>query len=364
MKKALITGVTGQDGSYLAELLLAKGYVVTGLDRRKSVPNDNNIAHIRDKIKIELGDLNDACSIDRVVSQGFDEIYGLAAQSHVGVSFEQPFFTFQTNAVSVLHFLESIRNHSPKTKYYFAATSEMFGGVTGGPYNEETEFYPRSPYGVAKLAAFWLVKNYRESYGLQCCSGILFNHESRRRGGQFVTKKICDWVKEIIAMAKGDFSKDNLAQIIHLHGELLLGNLEARRDWGFAPDYCEGMYRILNQNEIKGKNEDTSMDDYVLGTGVTRSVRDFIEIAFKKGLKLELEWRRGDLLCKREGESRSYVEEIGMVKGTNAIAIRTDEKFHRPSEVDVLIADPIKARRELRWIPQHSFEDLVDDMLS
>jgi len=371
-KRALVTGATGQDGSYLCELLLEKGYEVTALDRRKSVPNDNNIAHIRDKIKIELGDLNDTTSINRLVAMNFDEIYNLAAQSQVHISFDQPFYTFQVNAVGVLNFLEAIRVYSPKTKFYQASTSEMHGGMTSVACNEESEFHPRSPYGTSKLSAHWLVKNYREAYGLKCCSGILYNHESARRGGQFVTRKICDWIKLINGYLESAYGKSNnneerLMKIeyrIKEIGPLILGNLESRRDWGYAPDYVEGMWRILNQNEIKDKSENTPMEDYVLGTAVTRSVKDFVEIAFKKGLKLELVWIRGDTSFKREGESRTYIEEFGIIKGSNTVAVRTDEKFYRPSEVNILIADPTKARRELRWIPQHTFEDLVNDMLS
>jgi len=374
-KKALVTGATGQDGSYLVELLLEKGYTVSALDRRKSVPNDINIAHVGDKVKMEMGDINDAASISRLVSEGFDEIYHLAAQSDVGISFTQPYFTFTNNSVSTLSFLENIRVHSPETKFYFAGTSEMYGGLQKEPYSETSPFHPRSPYGVSKLAGYWLVRNYREAYGLKCCSGILFNHESERRGGNFVTKKICDWVRGLQDYLKASFGTKpfsyevalkRMHEYVQTNGNLRLGNLEARRDWGYAPDYVEGMWRILNQNEIKGKPEDHPMEDYVLGTGIARSVREFVEIAFQEALDVKIEWKKIGEITTAEGGNKKYQKEVGCVKGGNVcdvVLVEIDEEFYRPSEVNVLIADPTKVKRDLRWNPKHSFNDLVKRML-
>jgi len=240
-KTALITGITGQDSSYLVELLLKENYEVTGLDRRKSVPNGVNIEHIRDKIEVVCGDVTDPTTVTSLVKRGFDEIYNLAAQSFVGTSDDQPHLTMDVNCMGVLHFVEAIRQFSPKTKFYQAATSEMYGGLSGGPYDEESMFYPRSPYGISKLAAYWFVRHHREAYDLPMCSGILFNHESPRRGEEFVTQKICKWVKEFryacfadpIASRKIPIRElthmDNIESAINKHGQLELGNLEARR---------------------------------------------------------------------------------------------------------------------------------------
>jgi len=348
-KKSLVIGITGQDGSYLAEYLLELGYEVHGMNRRKSVPNDVNIEKIKDRIKIHQGDLNDAVSIRRLVDMEFDEIYCLGAQSFVQASFEEPYYTFQTNAVGVLTFLEEIRQGSKNTKFYFAATSEMYGGMKQPPYNEDSDFYPRSPYGVAKLAAYWLVKNYREAYGLNCCSGILFNHESPRRGKVFVTQKICDYVK----LAE---EQDTIGQ----YGDgrwfccepLELGNLDAKRDWGHAKDYVRAMHLILNQSDIKKNNKDR-FDDYVVATGTTRSVREFVEIAFRKKLDIVVEWKKG----------KNPEDEVGVIKGTDVVVVKVNPEFYRPSEVSVLIGDATKARKELRWVPKISFEELVEDML-
>jgi len=329
-EKVLITGITGQDSSYLAEYLLEQGCEVHGMDRRKSVPNDRNIAHLRNDITIHAGDLNDAVSVRHLVDMKFDKIFNLAAQSFVGSSFDEPYYTFQTNAVGVLTFLEEIRQGAPDTKFYQAATSEMFGGMTPPPYNEESMFHPRSPYGVSKLASYWLVRNYREAYGLKCCSGILFNHESPRRGDVFVTQKICDHIRN--------------NQI----GILDLGNLDARRDWGHAKDFVRGMAMILDQDKIAGNEV---FEDYVLATGVAYSVRDFVELAFKKGLGVDVKWVVGE----------TPEDEVGIVG--DRVVVKVNPKFYRPSEVNILIGDATKARRDLRWKPDISFEELVDDMV-
>jgi len=337
-KKSLVTGITGQDGSYMAEYLLDNGYEVWGMNRRKSVPNNDNIAGIIDKIHLAQGDLNDAASIRKLVDMGFDEIYNLGAQSFVKSSFDEPYYTFSSNAVGVLTFLEAIRQGSPHTKFYQASTSEMFGGIDAPPFNEDSKFHPRSPYGVAKLAAYWMVRNYREAYGLRCCSGILFNHESKRRGKVFVTRKICDYVKEYkAACERGEYISP-----------LELGNLEACRDWAHAKDMVRGMHMILT-----GQDDSKPMKDYVLATGVTRKVRDFIEVAFKLGAGIDIEWVRKD----------TPESEIGVAQDTKVIVVCINPEFYRPSEVNVLIGDATRARRELRWTPQMSFEDMVQEML-
>lgn len=339
--KALITGITGQDGSYLADYLLSLGYEVVGMDRRKSVPNDRNIAHIRDDIEIILGDLGDSNSLCRLVEREFDEIYNLAAQSHVAVSFDQPEYTWDVNAHGVVRMLEAIRHHCPITRFYQASTSEMFGGAKAEAYTEAHCLEPKSPYGVAKMAAHEAVRVWRESYGLQACSGILFNHESPRRGDEFVTQKIAKWVKR--TRESNQVLDINISKHIN---PLELGNLEARRDWGHAKDYVRGMHMILNQ-------ESRPMQDYVLGTGTTRSVREFVEIACQKGLGIDIEWRK----------DVDSVIERGVLKGTDITLVKSVRQFYRPLEVDVLIADPKKAREELRWVPEISFEELVEDMV-
>ncbi len=310
MPTALITGVTGQDGSYLAEFLLQKGYTVVGMVRRTSTVTFERISHIQDDLIIVQGDLHDQSSLVDVMEQYQpDEVYNLAAQSFVPVSWNQPVLTGEVTSLGVTRMLEAIRMVKPEARFYQASSSEMFGKVREVPQSEETPFYPRSPYGVAKVYGHWITVNYRESYGLYAVSGILFNHESPRRGLEFVTRKITYGAARIkLGLAK----------------ELRLGNLEARRDWGFAGDYVRMMWMMLQQDEP---------DDYVIGTGVTHSVRELCEAAFGR---LGLDYRQ-------------YVVQ--------------DPRFYRPAEVDLLVADPSKARRKLGWTPSVSFEALVHMMV-
>lgn len=310
MPTALITGITGQDGSYLAELLLGKGYHVVGMVRRSSVVTFERIQHIQDQIDIIQGDLHDQSSLmDLIEHYQFDEVYNLAAQSFVPTSWNQPVLTGEVTALGVTRMLEAIRLFCPKARFYQASSSEMFGKVREVPQRESTPFYPRSPYGVAKCYGHWITVNYRESYDLFAVSGILFNHESPRRGIEFVTRKITYNAARIkLGMAK----------------ELRLGNLESRRDWGFAGDYVEAMWRMLNQEKP---------DDYVVGMGHTHSVREFCEKAFGY---LDLDYK-------------DYVIQ--------------DPRFYRPAEVDLLVADPSHAREKLDWEPQVSFEGLVQMMV-
>ena len=310
MPKALITGVTGQDGSYLAELLLAKGYEVVGVVRRTSHHSYERIEHLIDRLEIVAADLLDQHSLTQVIQQARpDEVYNLAAQSYVPTSWTQPVLTGEFTALGVTRILEAIRLAHPSARFYQASSSEMFGRVQETPQTERTSFYPRSPYGVAKVYGHWITVNYRESYGIYAVSGILFNHESPRRGIEFVTRKVTDGVARI---------KLGLAT------ELRLGNLDARRDWGFAGDYVDAMWRMLQQPEPR---------DYVIATGETHSVRRFCEIAFGHvGLKWEDH-------------------------------VVTDEKFMRPAEVDLLIGDPSKAENKLGWKRKCSFEDLVTMMV-
>ncbi|MEO8228005.1 MAG: GDP-mannose 4,6-dehydratase [Gemmatimonadota bacterium] len=310
MPKALITGITGQDGSYLAELLLEKGYQVVGVVRRTSHHSYERIEHLLDRIEIVPADLLDQHSLTVVLQDTRpDEVYNLAAQSYVPTSWSQPVLTGEFTALGVTRILEAVRLAHPTARFYQASSSEMFGRVTETPQRETTSFYPRSPYGVAKAYGHWITVNYRESYGLYAVSGILFNHESPRRGIEFVTRKVTDGVARI---------KLGLAR------ELRLGNLDAQRDWGFAGDYVDAMWRMLQQ---------PTAGDYVIGTGIGHSVRDLVEAAFSH---LGLDWRE-------------YVV--------------TDPKFIRPAEVDLLIADPSKAKRELGWQPSVSFEQLVAMMV-
>jgi GDPmannose 4,6-dehydratase len=307
---ALITGITGQDGSYLAELLLAKGYRVVGMARRSSVVTFERIQHIQDEIDIIQGDLHDQSSLMDLIEQYQpDEVYNLAAQSFVPTSWNQPVLTGEVTALGVTRMLEAIRLFSPKTRFYQASSSEMFGKVWEVPQRESTPFYPRSPYGVAKCYGHWITVNYRESYNLFAVSGILFNHESPRRGIEFVTRKITyNAVRIKLGLAK----------------ELRLGNLDSRRDWGFAGDYVEAMWRMLNQEKP---------DDYVVGTGETHSVREFCEKAFGY---LDLDYQE-------------YVIQ--------------DPRYYRPAEVDLLVSDPSYARQKLGWTPQVSFGGLVQTMV-
>jgi GDPmannose 4,6-dehydratase len=310
MPKALITGVTGQDGSYLAELLLSKGYQVVGVVRRTSHHSYERIEHLLDRIEVVAADLLDQHSLTVVLQDTRpDEVYNLAAQSYVPTSWTQPVLTGEFTALGVTRILEAIRLVHPTAKFYQASSSEMFGRVSETPQRETTSFYPRSPYGVAKVYGHWITVNYRESYKLFAVSGILFNHESPRRGIEFVTRKVTDGVARI---------KLGLAR------EIRLGNLDARRDWGFAGDYVEAMWRMLQQPQPQ---------DYVIGTGVTHSVRELVEAAFGH---VGLDWQKH---------------------------VKTDPKYFRPAEVDLLQADPSKGRRELGWSPRVSFPELVAMMV-
>lgn len=341
MKTALITGITGQDGSFLAELLIEKGYSVHGIIRRSSSFNTERIEHlylrewIKDQkqdrtINLHYGDMTDSSSLIRILQQVQpDEIYNLAAQSHVKVSFDVPEYTAETDAVGTLRLLEAIRilGLENKTKIYQASTSELYGMVQEVPQKETTPFYPRSPYGVAKMYAYWITKNYRESYGMFAANGILFNHESERRGETFVTRKITLAAARI---AKG------------LQNKLYLGNLSALRDWGYAKDYVECMWLILQQEKP---------DDFVVATGEAHSVRDFCTLAFKYA-GIELKW---------QGEG---VNEQGVDVKTGNVLVEVDPKFFRPAEVEQLLGDPTKAQKELGWNPRKtSFEDLVRIMV-
>ena len=327
MKRALITGVNGQDGSYLAELLLEKGYKVYGLMRRKSSVDYGNVEHIKDKIEFIYADMADVVSLTNAmrISQA-DEVYNLAAQSFVGTSWEQPVATAEIDGIGALNMLEAIRMIKPNAKFYQASTSEMYGLVQAIPQNEETPFYPRSPYGVAKLYGHWITKNYRESYDMYACSGILFNHESERRGKEFVTRKITDAVARIK---------------LGVQDVLELGNLDAKRDWGHAKDYVRAMWLMLQQDEA---------DDYVIATNETRTVREFVERTFMY-VGIEIIW---------EG---SEVNEIGKDKATGKTVVKINPDFFRPAEVDILIGDPIKAETKLGWKREIPFVELVERMI-
>jgi len=328
MKKALITGITGQDGSYLAELLISKGYDVHGIIRRNSSDhNTDRIDALLDKITIWSRDVSDPSGIVSVIEQVKpDEIYNLAAQSHVQHSFEQPYYTAQVNAIGVLNILEAVRVFSPTSKVYQASTSELFGKVIETPQKETTPFYPRSPYGVAKLYAYWLIKNYREAYNLFACNGILFNHESPRRGPEFLTKKI--------TLAVGDY-KSGYKDCVSV------GNLDAKRDWGHAKDYVYGMWLMLQQDKP---------DDFILATGETHSVREFIERAFHY-VGINITW------------VGSGLDEVG-IDDAGKTVVKVDPKFFRPTEVDLLLGDPSKAEKELKWSRLYSFDDLIAEMVS
>lgn len=341
MKKALITGITGQDGSYLAEFLIDKGYEVHGIMRRSSSFNTGRIEHLyfdewvkdmkrRRSVELHWGDMTDSSSLVRIIQQVQpDEIYNLAAQSHVKVSFDVPEYTAETDAVGTLRLLEAVRilGMESKTRIYQASTSELFGLVQEIPQKETTPFYPRSPYGVAKQYGFWITKNYRESYGMYAVNGILFNHESERRGETFVTRKIT------LAAAR-------IAQGIQ--DKLYLGNLNALRDWGYAKDYVECMWLMLQQDEP---------EDFVIATGEAHSVREFTEMAFREA-GIGLRW---------EGED---VEEKGIDVSTDKVLVEVDSKYFRPAEVEQLLGDPTKARTKLGWNPRKtSFEDLVRIMV-
>ena len=327
MKNALITGITGQDGSYLAELLLGKGYQVFGLIRRKSKVDFGNVEHLKKEIKFIYGDLNDLPSLINALQKSNPvEVYNLAAQSYVATSWEQPQATANIDAIGVLNILEAIRMINPKIKFYQASTSEMFGLVQEVPQKENTPFYPRSPYGVAKLYGHWITKNYRESYNIFTCSGILFNHESERRGKEFVTRKITD----AIARIKYD-----------LQDVLELGNMDAKRDWGHAKDYVEAMWLMLQADKP---------DDYVVATGETHMVREFVELAFERA-GFQLIW---------EGDG---VDEIGKDKVTGRTLVKVNPDFYRPAEVELLLGDPSKVEDSLKWSRKISFQELVNRMV-
>ena len=344
MKTALITGITGQDGAYLADLLLEKGYNVHGVKRRSSLMNTDRIDHlifnkdIEDRFHLHYGDMTDSSNILRIIQQTQpDEIYNLAAQSHVQVSFETPEYTANSDAIGVLRILEALRilGLEKKTRFYQASTSELYGKVQEIPQTETTPFYPRSPYGVAKLYGYWITVNYREAYGIYAVNGILFNHESPVRGESFVTRKITIGVAQI-ALGKLDV--------------LLLGNLDAKRDWGHAKDYVEGMWRMLQQDEP---------EDYVLATGITTPVRDFIRMAFGK-LGIELEFKG-----EHENE-KGYIASCSnplyqLPIGKQVVGIHP--RYFRPAEVDLLIGDASKAKNKLGWVPKYDLEMLVNEMM-
>jgi GDPmannose 4,6-dehydratase len=335
-KVALITGITGQDGAYLAEFLLDKGYEVHGIKRRASSFNTSRIDHLyRDPhekgrdLTLHYGDMTDSTNLIRIVQEVQpDEIYNLAAQSHVQVSFDSPEYTANADGIGVLRLLEAIRilGMEKKTKFYQASTSELFGKVQETPQKETTPFYPRSPYAAAKLYAYWICVNYREAYGMFACNGILFNHESPLRGETFVTRKITRAVSRIS---------------MGLQEKLYLGNMDSKRDWGHAKDYIEGMWRILQQDEP---------EDFVLATGVTTKVRDFVEMAFKH-VNIEIRW---------EGTG---VDEKGIDPKTGKVLVEVDPRYFRPTEVDLLLGDSAKAREKLGWKPKYDLEALVKDMM-
>lgn len=333
-KKALITGITGQDGSYLAELLLEKGYEVHGIIRRASTFNTHRIDHLyKDRhnkdvrMFLHYGDMTDSSNLNRLLEKiEPDEIYNLAAQSHVKVSFEVPEYTAEVDAIGTLRFLDAIKDTGLKTRFYQASTSELYGLVQEVPQTEKTPFYPRSPYGVAKLYAYWITVNYREAYGIFACNGILFNHESPRRGETFVTRKIT------MAAAK---IKEGLQE------KLYLGNLDARRDWGYAPEYVEGMWRMLQHS---------TPEDFVLATGKTYTVREFATLAFRE-LGIELEW------------SGKGASEKGTDRATGRIVVEVDPDYFRPTEVDLLVGDASKAFNLLGWKPKVEIDELVKIMV-
>ncbi len=335
MKVGFITGITGQDGSYLAELLLEKGYNVFGLIRRSSNFNTQRIQHIFEKINLRYGDLCDIISIVNILNEikllepTIIEFYNLAAQSHVKVSFEMPVFTSQVNSIGTLNCLEAIRQTQliDKVRFYQASTSELYGEVLETQQSEKTKFNPVSPYAVSKLYAYYIVKNYKESYGMYCCNGILFNHESPRRGGTFVTKKIIEGIKKII---KGE------------QEYISLGNINSKRDWGHAKDYVKAMWLILQRDKPK---------DYVVSSNTTISVREFIEKSFKKK-NIEISW---------EGEG---LNEVGKNKQTGKVLIKISPKYFRPCEVENLYGDSTKLREELGWKPEFNIDTLIDDMFN
>jgi GDPmannose 4,6-dehydratase len=334
MQRALISGITGQDGSYLAELLLAKGYEVHGIIRRSSSFNTSRIDHLYQdphidnrRLILHYGDLTDSSNLNRLLEKVEPhEIYNLGAQSHVQVSFEVPEYTAEVDGIGVLRFLDAIKETKLETRFYQASTSELYGLVQTIPQNEQTPFYPRSPYAVAKLYAFWIVKNYREAYNLFACNGILFNHESPRRGETFVTRKIT------MAASRIKLGRQDC---------LFLGNMDAKRDWGYAPEYVEAMWMMLQHHEA---------DDFVIATGRTSTVREFCTLTFAE-LGIPLRW---------EGEG---LNEKGIDAATGKAVIAVDPRYFRPTEVELLIGDPSKAARVLGWSPKTSLEELVRIMV-
>lgn len=335
MKKALITGITGQDGSYLAEFLISKGYEVHGIIRRASTFNTKRIDHLFEnpdignkKLFLHHGDLTDSSNLNRILEKvNPDEIYNLGAQSHVQVSFEVPEYTAETDAIGTLRILDAIKERGINSKFYQASTSELFGGIPGtAPQNEKTPFYPRSPYAAAKLYAYYITVNYREAYDIFACNGILFNHESPRRGETFVTRKITRAVAGIVS-GKQD--------------KLSLGNLNSKRDWGYAGDYIKAMWLMLQQDKP---------DDYVIATGETHTVREFVERAFGE-VGIEINW------------TGSGVEEKGIDKNTGRVLVDINPRYFRPTEVDLLLGDPSKAREKLEWKREVDFESLVRMMV-
>ncbi|HTY10370.1 MAG TPA: GDP-mannose 4,6-dehydratase [Bacteroidota bacterium] len=333
-KKALLTGITGQDGSYLAELLLQKGYEVHGIIRRSSSFNTGRIDHLYNdpqllgkRLFLHFGDLTDTSNLNRILERiQPDEIYNLAAQSHVKVSFELPEYTAEVDAIGTVRFLDAIREVGIKPKFYQASTSELFGKAQQVPQNEKTPFYPRSPYGVAKLYGYWIIINYREAYNIFACNGILFNHESPRRGETFVTRKITRAAAKIK---------------LGMEEKLSLGNLNAKRDWGYAPEYVDGMWRMLQLDHP---------EDFVLATGETHTVREFAEVAFAE-VGIALKW---------EGDGPG---EKGIDKKTGKTVVEVDSRYYRPTEVELLIGDPAKAKEKLGWTPKVKFEELVKIMV-
>ena len=345
MKTALITGITGQDGSYLAELLLAKGYHVHGLKRRSSLFNTDRIDHLYQDpheknihFTLHYGDLTDSTNLIRVIQEVQpDEIYNLAAQSHVKVSFETPEYTANADGVGALRILEAVRllKLEKKTKVYQASSSEMYGKVQAIPQNEQTPFYPRSPYAVAKLYAYWITVNYREAYGMYAVNGILFNHESPVRGETFVTRKITRGIARIV---------------FGLQDKIYLGNLDAKRDWGHAKDYAEAMWLMLQQ---------PVPEDYVIATGITTSVRDFVKMAFREaGITIEFKGAG-----EKETAIVAKVSDPAIAIEPGKVVVAIDPKYYRPTEVDYLVGDPSKAQQKLGWTPEYDLEALVREMV-
>jgi GDPmannose 4,6-dehydratase len=353
MKTALITGITGQDGAYLAEFLLHKGYMVHGIKRRSSLFNTDRIDHLYQdpheknlKLKLHYGDLTDSTNLIRIIQETQpDEIYNLAAMSHVQVSFETPEYTANADGIGTLRILEALRicGLTQKTRVYQASTSELYGLVQAVPQNEYTPFYPRSPYAVAKLYAYWITVNYREAYGMYACNGILFNHESPIRGETFVTRKITRAAAKIV---------------LGMQDKLFLGNLNAQRDWGHAKDYVEAMYLILQQEKP---------EDYVIATGVTTAVREFVKMSFKDvGITLHFKGENEKETGIVESVDEGRLKELGITSctlkpGQEVVAV--DPRYYRPTEVDLLIGDPTKAQKQLGWKPKYNLQSLVNDMM-